>query len=228
MSNTLGDSMVLQRAPQTAVVWGFGDVGVIVTTMFDGQTLSPAAVVGTDGTWRQLLPPTAAGGQSHNLTFTGSDGGHAAIRDVLFGEVYICGGQSNMAYTPLSMAGMNNATAEIASANEPGYRDIRLFTVGQGTVSDVPRRTLGTIYRNWTAASAKVVGGDKWKEFSAVTDPVDHPSDSGPLAIPGIPALHPPKASRACTRHVCHAVRPHVPAFMQCALLCLRTWTLLV
>jgi len=27
ISNTLGSGMVLQRAPQAAVVWGFGDAG---------------------------------------------------------------------------------------------------------------------------------------------------------------------------------------------------------
>ena len=40
VSNTLGDTMVLQRAPQQAVVWGQGDVGVTVTTTFQGKTLS--------------------------------------------------------------------------------------------------------------------------------------------------------------------------------------------
>jgi hypothetical protein len=28
VSNTLGDSMVLQRAPKSAIVWGFGAPGV--------------------------------------------------------------------------------------------------------------------------------------------------------------------------------------------------------
>ena len=45
---------------------------------------------------------------------------------------------------------------------------MRLFTVGQGTVSRAPLRSLRTIYHNWTAASSKVVGGASWKEFSAV------------------------------------------------------------
>jgi hypothetical protein len=41
----------------------------------------------------------------------------------------VSGGQSNMQYTPHSMAGMNNLTAELAAAD--GYPDIRFFTVGQ-------------------------------------------------------------------------------------------------
>ena len=47
-------------------------------------------------------------------------------------------GQSNMAYTPRSMAGMNNMSAEIARADSPQYKDIRLFTVGQ-VVADSTR-----------------------------------------------------------------------------------------
>ncbi len=78
-------------------------------------------------------------------------------------QVFLCGGQSNMAYTPRSMAGMNNMSAEIAAADSPQYRDIRLFTVGQGTVAKMPLRELGTIYHNWTTASAAVVGGVRWK-----------------------------------------------------------------
>ena len=73
-----------------------------------------------------------------------------------------------MAYTPRSMAGMNNMTAEIAAADAPQYGDIRLFTVGQGTVSKTPLNQLATTYHNWTAASAAVLGGTAWKEFSAV------------------------------------------------------------
>ena len=168
LSNTLGSKMVLQSAPQSSLVWGHGDVGVQVTTMVDGRAISPAAEVGRDGIWRQHLPPTPASKQPHTITFRGSDGGFASLNDVLFGEVFLCSGQSNMAYTPLSMAGMNNASAEIAAADAPAYHDVRLFTVGQGTTSKTPRTTLGTVYHNWTQATAKVVGGKRWKEFSAV------------------------------------------------------------
>ena len=40
-----------------------------------------------------------------------------SLRDVLFGDVFLCGGQSNMQYTPRSMDGMNNMSAEIAAAD---------------------------------------------------------------------------------------------------------------
>ena len=134
LSNTLGDGMVLQRAPQRAVVWGFAHPSITnVTAIFMGKPLLPAATVNTStGVWRQILPATAASLVPTTLAFTGSDGSTQHLRNVLFGDVLLCSGQSNMQYTPKSMSGMNNATAEIASAD--AYADtMRFFTVGQQT-----------------------------------------------------------------------------------------------
>ena len=58
LSNTLGDGMVLQRAPQSAVVWGFGTPGAKISLDFSGESLS--AVVDGNSTWRMTLPPTPA------------------------------------------------------------------------------------------------------------------------------------------------------------------------
>ena len=46
--------------------------------------------------WEVFLPPTAAGGP-HTITVTdGTDGCLLQLDDVLFGDVYVCSGQSNM------------------------------------------------------------------------------------------------------------------------------------
>eukprot|EP00040_Diaphanoeca_grandis_P026797 m.150595 g.150595 ORF g.150595 m.150595 type:complete len:555 (-) comp30734_c0_seq1:240-1904(-) len=164
LSNTLGDDMVLQRAPASATVWGFGTAGVTVEAAFQGQTLK--ATVGADGVFRFVLPPTPATSTPTTITFTASDGSKTALNNVLFGEVFLCGGQSNMQYTPRSMAGMNNMTAEIASAD--GFPNIRLFTVGQKTRGGLPLSQLATIEQNWTKSSSAAVGGTAWNTFSAV------------------------------------------------------------
>ena len=88
--------------------------------------------------------------------------------------------QSNMQYTPHSMAGMNNASAEIAAAD--AFTDIRYFTVGMDIGSDVPLNQLNPNFRhrdptcaggkscrtNWTHASAAALGAQAWDTFSAV------------------------------------------------------------
>ena len=102
LSNTLGNGMVLQRAPHAAVVWGFGVPGTtIVTRVSSGTSLSTK--VHDDGAWRQVLPPMPANVVPLDIAFT--DGAtNLTLRGVLFGDVYLCSGQSNMqcAYNPLT------------------------------------------------------------------------------------------------------------------------------
>ena len=78
------------------------------------------------------------------------------MENVLFGDVYLCGGQSNMQF---SMPGIENATAEAAKAD--GYPLIRLFSVGQGTQSATPLNDLQTVQEGWSVANrTTVAGGD--------------------------------------------------------------------
>ena len=84
------------------------------------------------------------------------------LRDVLFGDVFLCGGQSNMVFATRAML---NGTDEVAAAD--AFPDIRLFSVGQSTprppAPGVPLQQLGTLEQPWARASAGSVAG-----FSAV------------------------------------------------------------
>jgi hypothetical protein len=91
LSNTLGDHMVLQR-DKPATVWGFAPVGATVKTLFNAVSYTSTA--GADTVWRQVLPATPASAVGTTITFTASTGGTVALADVLFGDVYVCGGQS--------------------------------------------------------------------------------------------------------------------------------------
>ncbi len=100
----------------------------------------------------------------HSFVFTASTGESARMENVLFGDVYLCGGQSNMQF---SVPAITNSTEEIKRAAE--YASIRLFTVGQKTSSKVPLDDLQTIEQNWSVASAKTVAGNGgFGYFSAV------------------------------------------------------------
>jgi len=154
---------VLQR-DRVVNIWGYATPGVQVTTSFNNALFGPATA-SASGQWLQVLPATAAGGP-FSLVFTASDGGAATLQDVLFGDVHLCGGQSNMQFTLLSNAGVPNATAEIADANN--YPNIRVMTVGQGNSSAVPFTELASIELNWAAASNLTIGAGGWSSFSAV------------------------------------------------------------
>ena len=161
--------MVLQRAPASAVVWGFAPKGTTVTTTIGGTTITSTANSTTVGAphccvWRATLPPTAANATAQTISFAASTGERATLTDVLFGDVYVCGGQSNMAF---SVGGNENAAAYRKEADK--YPSVRLFTVGQGTKSHNPRSDLVTIEQNWVAASSTTVSdGSKFDYFSAV------------------------------------------------------------
>jgi len=92
-----------------------------------------------------------------------TSGNSAVLGNVLVGDVFVCGGQSNMQFTLIEVF---NASVEIADAIN--YPDIRVMTVGQGTISSVPLAIFETIEQHWSVGSSKSVGGKAWTVFSAV------------------------------------------------------------
>ena len=89
-----GNHMVLQR-DLPVPVWGTAAPGESVTVSFAGQTVSTTA--GADGRWRIELEPLAASAEPGRLVVAGRN--RVEIDDVLVGEVWICGGQSNMEWS---------------------------------------------------------------------------------------------------------------------------------
>ena len=150
--------MVLQRAPASAMVYGHASMGATVTTTFGGKsytTTTDTVDVGDGqglGTWRQALPPTPGSKTAHTLTFASSAGDHATLTDVLFGEVYMCSGQSNMEDPMLTQI---NSTEECEAAN--GFPTIRLFTVnddnpGRAFNNGGPEHDLQNVMQPWMVA----------------------------------------------------------------------------
>ncbi|XP_062522422.1 sialate O-acetylesterase-like [Corticium candelabrum] len=160
-SNVLGDNMVLQRSPQQAVVWGFSSPFDVVTVNFNGFKDYTAADL--NGQFRMVLPPMEEGGPVDVLAMSTITGDQALLRNVMFGDVFFCSGQSNMEFT---LGSGFNASEEIARANL--YPNIRLMTVGQRTASPTPLTELQTIEQEWSIASNESVGGEDWTYFSAV------------------------------------------------------------
>ncbi|XP_034023873.1 sialate O-acetylesterase [Thalassophryne amazonica] len=118
-----GDHMVLQRSPERAVLWGYGPESAQVTVSLSGpvnQKNSMANV--TNGVWLVTLDPVEAGGP-YNVT-AAFPGGTATLMDVLFGDVWLCGGQSNMCFETSKIF---NASEELALAAK--YPQVRFFKV---------------------------------------------------------------------------------------------------
>ncbi|KAH3856804.1 sialate O-acetylesterase-like [Dreissena polymorpha] len=114
--------MVLQKAPAQAHIWGTGGaINQSVIVVMDGQTVATPAA-NDAGVWEVLLPATVEGGP-HTISVT-SNGTTVSLRDVLFGDVWICSGQSNMEY---HMNKIRNYSALVTTAMQRNnFRIVRL------------------------------------------------------------------------------------------------------
>jgi sialate O-acetylesterase len=169
-ANYIQDHMVLQRAPLRAVVWGFGDANTLTTLTMNDQiytTISRSEPVNELGEsiWSVTLDPVEDEGPFDIYVSQPLANGTLVtitLDDVLFGDVWICSGQSNM---QLTVSLIYNATEEIANAGN--YPKIRVFTATRKP-SDSPVEELINISLNWSLASAHSIGGPDWEYMSAV------------------------------------------------------------
>ncbi len=113
----IADGMVLQQG-QAVPIWGKAAAGESVTVTFAGQTKT--AVTAADGTWKVVLASLVPGGP-FPMTIAGTN--TITYSNVYVGEVWVCSGQSNMAF---ALQDSDNAASAIAAAQNS---KIRLFTV---------------------------------------------------------------------------------------------------
>ena len=134
-SRLFNEHMVLQRE-KPLKVWGWADAGAEVTVFFAGQTSTAKA--DRDGRWVAQFQPMDASAEGRELVAS-SGPSKVAIKDVLVGEVWLLGGQSNMSMPLWVRAdGLDKARAE---AN-PQYRAIRCISTLHGEWADPPYHKL--------------------------------------------------------------------------------------
>ncbi len=122
-----GDHMVLQRE-QAVPVWGWADDGEKVIVEFAGQKVDATA---KGGKWSVSLAALKASATGASFTVTGKN--KIEFKDVVVGEVWLCSGQSNMEW---SVAASKNSAQEIAGANNPLIRHIKIPRVTAATPQD--------------------------------------------------------------------------------------------
>ncbi len=117
VASVFSDHMVLQRERPVAV---FGEADDLVTATLDVVRAEALPVLGH---FKVTLPPMPAGGP-YQLTLTCGDES-VTFTDVMIGEVWLCGGQSNMEF--LLKDGKGGA-AEAATAADD---NLRFYTVSE-------------------------------------------------------------------------------------------------
>jgi len=129
------DRMVLQREPASPIVWGFDELlpgtEARLYCQEKGRLLAPVVLtpkaVQEGSTWQVTIPPQAAGSVCDLEVAGGPD--VIKLTQVVFGDVWLCSGQSNMEQ---NMGNIINSTEEIEASAK--YTDIR-FTVVKNTAS---------------------------------------------------------------------------------------------
>jgi sialate O-acetylesterase len=142
VSALFADNMVLQRGKADSI-WGWSDRGDTIRVQIGDKVAT--ATAGPDRRWEVKILPPAPGGP-YTVKITGQK--TVELHNVMVGDVWLCGGQSNMS---LPLRFTKNAEAEIQAAN---YPDIRFFTV-----QDRPAyHRVATVEGNWRVVSPESAG----------------------------------------------------------------------
>ncbi|MDP7290486.1 MAG: sialate O-acetylesterase, partial [Phycisphaerae bacterium] len=123
LSKIFGDHMVLQR-DKPIIVWGFAAAGEKVTVKLarGDEAQMATATADAKGLWAAELKAMKASFDPAGLVIQGKSG-KVELSDVLIGELWLCGGQSNMEWT---LRGSLNSDMEIESADYPAIRFYRM------------------------------------------------------------------------------------------------------
>jgi sialate O-acetylesterase len=117
VSPLFGDNMVLQRG-KANTIWGWSEPGDKVQVEIGSTKAS--GIAGHNHRWEVKIDPPAVGGP-YNLKISGRQ--TVELNNVLVGDVWLCGGQSNMGL-PLHFARTGAEDAKTAN-----YPEIRFFSV---------------------------------------------------------------------------------------------------
>lgn len=151
LPSVMADNMVLQRDTDVNI-WGKAAPGakVTVTPSWSGSTYT--ATADKDGRWITKIATGNAGGP---YSITISDGEPVVLDNVLLGEVWICGGQSNMEMPVQGFMHQPVAGSLEAILDAPNHPEMRFFTVKR-SVSDKPLDDCGG---EWLESTPDAVAG---------------------------------------------------------------------
>lgn len=147
----ISDGVVLQRNKKVNI-WGWASPNEKIKLIFKEKSYTTET--DQQGNWAFILPAQKAGGP-YKMVFKASN--EIKIQDILFGDVWLCSGQSNMVHQ-LDIHDVRYAN-EIATAN---YPEIRQYKVPTTTSISGEKEDLEG--GNWQKAI-----GEEVRPFSAIS-----------------------------------------------------------
>lgn len=153
----ISSNMVLQRDAKVSI-WGWADAGEKV--MIRASWLKSPLQVRVDGNGNWAVVVNTTNSKEPQSMWIHGANQDISLKNILFGEVWLCSGQSNMDIPIKGYIGQPVYGAQDAIAS-PANDNLRFFTVGdQAGLS--PIKELGA-HKGWESAAPESV-----KEFSAV------------------------------------------------------------
>jgi len=153
----IASNMVLQR--NTSVkIWGWAKSGEKITVKTSWVTNEIKITTPENGRWEILLKTTLS--KEPQTIQLNSIESNIKLENILFGEVWICSGQSNMRMPLKGYTGQPTFEGNAAIANSRNS-NIRLFSISENG-SPTPLDSISN-YKNWAFASP-----ENTKDFSAV------------------------------------------------------------
>ena len=157
VSEIFSSDMVLQRDKSVAV-WGTADGDEEVTVAIAGQSHTTTA---RDGRWKIALEPLKAGGP-HEMKIASTN--TIAFNNILAGDVWLCGGQSNMDFdmsTYMRWPGEIGETYTSIATNSPTYQNLRVVLMKKAAAlpdesTVVPVEDDDVFRGTWQTCSTKV------------------------------------------------------------------------
>jgi hypothetical protein len=137
------DHAVLQRG-EALTVWGTAPPGLGVTVSLGGK--SAEAKADAQGRWRATMPAMSAGGP-YTLSVSGASG-TTTLKDIMIGDVFLCGGQSNMEF-PVRLS--TGAWPEF-----PGNPELRFVNIQRSSEPAVQQDLKQPVA--WNVVTPKTVG----------------------------------------------------------------------
>ena len=177
LSTIYSSNMVFQRdstttlqgwssAPSTEVRVSLSNSNGDVIQRATGETESQVNADTGFYPWFASIPAMSGSvSDAFSISVDTAVGEAVTLENVLFGDVFVCSGQSNMQF---SIDGMEGKEDEIKLADEMGQ--IRMFGVGQPAGRlDGPQETLPSVALPWTVVnSTTVMQTGHFSQFSAV------------------------------------------------------------